>query len=218
MMSDTHVHAARSMASDPVALWHILSQARHICNFSSFDKIMLVYLSAWLLFHHWVAVAGSRLLSSVGNVGSHNMFGPDGPKFSDVSQGMLGDCFWLAAIASVAHHQPHLIQDMVEVSLKEQEAYPVHVVRFMLAGKTFPVAVDEMMPVWEGTMMPKYATLRKDQHSWPLIFEKAFAKLFGSFRSIASGQGSEAFKAIVQAPVDYVAHANNFLVNHDKVS
>eukprot|EP00971_Amphidinium_carterae_P021828 430790-Amphidinium_carterae.1 len=89
------------------------------------------------------------------------------------------------------------------------DKYPVHVVRFMLAGKPYSVAVDEMLPVWTGTMRPYFATYMKEHHMWPLIFEKAFAKLFGSFRSIQSGLGSEAFKAIVQAPVNFVGHQNN---------
>mmetsp|Transcript_66672 Transcript_66672/g.124506 ORF Transcript_66672/g.124506 Transcript_66672/m.124506 type:complete len:966 (-) Transcript_66672:55-2952(-) len=144
---------------------------------------------------HWV---GERCTAE------WQVFGPNGPQFNDVGQGALGTCYFLAAIASVAFAQPQVIQDMyVEGHF---DTYPVHVIKFLLTGKPILVAVDEMIPV---NAADKPSFVQYDSQSlilWPLLYEKAWAKVFGSFKAVEGGWGNEALKAIAQAPVTVVLH------------
>jgi len=41
---------------------------------------------------------------------------------------------------------------------------------------------------------------------WPLIIEKAWAKVFGNYAAIEWGSGAEAFRALTQAPIDILVH------------
>jgi hypothetical protein len=41
------------------------------------------------------------------------LFAAGGPSVSDVRQGRVGDCWFLAALASVTAHRPHFVRDMI---------------------------------------------------------------------------------------------------------
>eukprot|EP00418_Pyrodinium_bahamense_P068863 CAMPEP_0179076610 /NCGR_PEP_ID=MMETSP0796-20121207/34189_1 /TAXON_ID=73915 /ORGANISM="Pyrodinium bahamense, Strain pbaha01" /LENGTH=764 /DNA_ID=CAMNT_0020773867 /DNA_START=59 /DNA_END=2353 /DNA_ORIENTATION=+ len=161
-----------------------------------------------------IAQEGCRWSSSKGQCTAEwQLFGPDGPKFTDVNQGALGTCYFLAALAAVAYRHPEVIADLfvqydawsVKGAAFVDLEYPVYVVKFLLTGMPVLVAVDEMFPV-SPQGKPVFVKYSDSLNLWPMVLEKAWAKVFGSFKGVEAGVGPEAFKAITQAPVDYLRH------------
>eukprot|EP00928_Gymnodinium_smaydae_P027913 TRINITY_DN21436_c0_g1_i1.p1 TRINITY_DN21436_c0_g1~~TRINITY_DN21436_c0_g1_i1.p1 ORF type:complete len:691 (+),score=54.54 TRINITY_DN21436_c0_g1_i1:662-2734(+) len=128
------------------------------------------------------------------------------PKYSDISQGDLASCYFLAAIASIAHAQPNIISNMfVDRHLWEGDN-PVYTTKWLLGGKPSTVVVDSTIPVDPVIVDPFFVTYNDGFDFWPLVLEKSWAKIFGSFKAIEYGFGAEVFKAITQAPVDFSSH------------
>lgn len=141
------------------------------------------------------------LESDIGNV---RIFGPTGPKHTDVAQGKLGTCYFLATIASIAQKHPHLIEQMFVNREMWKNPKPVYTTRWLLNGKDVTVAVDGQVPANESTHEPFFVGVNDGSDFWPLLLEKAWAKIFGSFWSVKGGQSRDAFKAITQAPIELI--------------
>lgn len=58
-----------------------------------------------------------------------------------------------------------------------------------------------MVPVDKQTEQPVFATYNNGHDFWPLIVEKAFAKIYGNYNAIEFGWASEVIYAITGAPV-----------------
>jgi len=133
---------------------------------------------------------------------NYGVFGPGGPKFTDISQGALGDCYWLSGMAAIAYRHPELIENaFVDRSLWTSGTKPVYTVRLLLNGMESKVAVDDMVPAdhAHGFLFAK----THDGHDiWPMLLEKVYAKVFGSYFKILAGLAYDTFKALTQAPVD----------------
>mmetsp|Transcript_35355 Transcript_35355/g.82630 ORF Transcript_35355/g.82630 Transcript_35355/m.82630 type:complete len:807 (+) Transcript_35355:85-2505(+) len=140
----------------------------------------------------------------------YHVFGPGGPQFDDIDQGALGTCYFLAAMASVAYFQPWALEQMyLGYEPESESSFPVHVVQFLLHGKPTAVAVDEYFPV-TAENWPSFVQFNtKKLIVWPMIYEKAWAKVFGSFKGVEAGFGHEGFKAIAQAPMEFISHSGH---------
>jgi len=123
----------------------------------------------------------------------------------DVAQGDLGSCYFLATLGSIAHYQPHLIGRIFQRHDLWEGHHPVYVTRWLVTGRPVVVAVDGWFPAWDG--WPTFASYGPQRKIWPMILEKAWAKIFGSYKRIESGFAVEAIKALTQAPVDILPHA-----------
>jgi len=126
-----------------------------------------------------------------------------------VFQGDLGNCYFLAVIASIAFTHPEVIENMFterELWLSEK---PLYSTWWLLDGKRIKVTVDDWLPVNSAVPTPSlisYSPRDDYPQLWPIILQKAWAKIFGSFQATQSGNGPEAFKAITQAPIDIYVH------------
>jgi len=147
-----------------------------------------------------------RVPSMAAPVCSWDLFGPSGAKFNDVAQGQLGTCYFLAALASVAHARPEVIEGMISKNLATDPEHPVYRVHFTLGGQERAVAVDDALPVHRRDMSPVFVSYNDGHDFWPIVLEKAWAKVYGSFKGIEAGTGYEALKAISQAPMQTVQH------------
>ena len=110
---------------------------------------------------------------------------------SDIKQGGLGDCYLLAACASIAtlpksYMATDLILDHADVGL--------YAVKFYVAGRWICVPIDDLFPctVFNGCIDACCAEPGDGGSIWVMIVEKAFAKLHGSFEAIKSGMTSDA--------------------------
>jgi hypothetical protein len=106
----------------------------------------------------------------------------------DVSQGALGDCWLVAFIAALAGKHPELVRscfgDESDDNTVANEV-GVYTVRFWDKNEKdwCWVVVDDLIPLKpDGT--PKFAETRSETEIWPMILEKAMAKLAGAYEGL----------------------------------
>lgn len=140
--------------------------------------------------------------------GKVNFTGPlfiDGPKAGDVQQGQLGDCYFPAAMAAVAQHNPDVITNLIKdngdgtytVTFKEKDWATG---RF----KDVPVKVDgDLYARSFGGALYGHSTNSSDPKKMELWFplvEKAYAQWKGSYNAIGNGgHVSDVFEACMGA-------------------
>jgi hypothetical protein len=136
------------------------------------------------------------------------LFSSAGPTINDVTQGYVGDCYFLSTLSSIAKNDPALIRQ--DVVADGNDTYSVK-----FAGKTETVNAD--LPVWPDGQVA-YAQLGADRSLWVAITEKAYAIYrsgkTASYNAISGGWMSQAFAAFglkstsVAVEVDSRALAN----------
>ena len=116
----------------------------------------------------------------------------DGPQFNDVRQGSLGDCYFLAAMGSLAESDPGIVGQMVAPMGDGTFA-----VRYYRSGQAVYVRVDGQLP--GSSVSPRYARLTPDGELWVALAEKAYAQFrYGqnSYASIEGGWMDEVYQQV----------------------
>jgi len=93
----------------------------------------------------------------------------NGPQYTDVSQGAVGDCYYLATLASLADTDPQTIRQAIT-----ELGDGTYAVRFYRNGQAQYVRVDGDLPVTAAGYLP-YADLGKSGALWVPLMEKAYA-------------------------------------------
>jgi len=101
---------------------------------------------------------------------SQPLFGASGVQFTDVDQGSLGDCYFLAGLASVACQDSDIIQDMFI-----DNGDGTFTVRFYNNGVADYVTVDQFLPV-DGSASPSVFA-NASSVLWVALAEKAYAQV-----------------------------------------
>jgi len=122
---------------------------------------------------------------------SHLLFGDDGePEYNDVRQGSLGDCYFLATLATFANERPEVIKQAV-VEIGDGN----YIVRYYnWEGVEFHLKIDGDLP---SNLI--YAKLGRDGSNWVPLLEKAFAYFrydANSYASLDAGWPSGVFQAL----------------------
>ena len=103
------------------------------------------------------------------------LFGANGPSYADVSQGNVGDCYFVAALAETAMQDPSLIENMIQAN-----GNGTYSVEFHVNGADDFVTVNDELPVMLGGYeWNNGSTLEFDNSStlWSPLIEKAYAQL-----------------------------------------
>ncbi|TNE50665.1 MAG: hypothetical protein EP343_07315 [Deltaproteobacteria bacterium] len=134
----------------------------------------------------------------------------DGAKSSDVKQGSLGNCYFCAAAAAVAHVHPEVIENMMTDNGDGTYTVTFNVETPPDSGTYEPqsVTVDGELYVSHGNN-PTYGGSttnsgnRETMEMWFPILEKAFSQLNnGSYQNIESGWSHKAMMMLTGATVN----------------
>ncbi|XP_037777127.1 calpain-5-like isoform X1 [Penaeus monodon] len=116
----------------------------------------------------------------------------EGASANDVTQGQLGNCWFVAACASLAGVKE--LWHRVIPDYKDQEYGDLHPgifhFRFWRFGEWLDVIIDDLLPTIEGELV--FVHSREKKEFWCALLEKAYAKLHGSYEALEGGNLSDA--------------------------
>ena len=133
----------------------------------------------------------------------------DGVEPNDINQGQLGNCYFLAALSSLAEF-PQRVKAMFVTEQVNKAG--IYMVRFFLNGQETPVIVDEFLPCGQNGK-PAFATCR-DNELWVSLLEKAWAKLHGTYARTEGGLPCFAASHIMGVPSE--SHHHDSIENVDQ--
>ena len=114
---------------------------------------------------------------------------------NDIMQGELGDCYFLAAISSIAQVPERLERIFL---IKKMVPQGIYVVALCINGIWEDVIIDDKFPCLRQTKGPAFS-YSKGGELWVMILEKAWAKIHGGYYNINAGIIREALRDLTGA-------------------
>lgn len=113
---------------------------------------------------------------------------------NDIAQGILGDCWFLAALAGLAEFDGAIFNLFQQKKVAPDCKYTINI--FNPVTKAWDsVTIDDFVPTVKGEpLMAK----PQDHEMWVLLLEKAFAKWFGSYCQIQGAYCMVAYMLLVE--------------------
>ncbi|XP_074140836.1 calpain-14 [Sminthopsis crassicaudata] len=107
-------------------------------------------------------------------------------------QGVVGNCWFLAALEALTFHGD-ILNQVVPLNQSFTKKYAgIFLFQFWHFGEWIPVVIDDRLPVNEAGHLVFVSSTYKNLF-WAALLEKAYAKLSGSYEDLQTGHVSEAF-------------------------
>jgi hypothetical protein len=124
----------------------------------------------------------------------------EGTEFLDPVQGGVGDCYFIAALASVAWSMPLAVADKTRATGHDNQSFKHQISFFGNAGWSSVEVTDRILT---SGGRPTFARSAEAGEIWPAVYEKAYAKWrlgtsddFPAIPNIAGGDPSMAARAL----------------------
>lgn len=114
----------------------------------------------------------------------------------DVQQGGVADCWLMSALGAVAEF-PDLVEKCFDLTCYRKKRCGLYRLRLCQGGQWRRVTVDDFFPYENGQFVYSRSNERE---LWPLLLEKAMAKLCGDYDRLAQGYAHDALVDITGAP------------------
>jgi calpain-15 len=124
---------------------------------------------------------------------------------NDIHQGYCGDCYFLSSVSSIAEFPDRIKRIFITDALNSAGCYAV---TLHINGESRTVVVDDRFPYCPKKETWAFSRPSKTKEIWVLILEKVWAKVYGSYQRIESGNTGEALHPLTGCPTKYFMHSN----------
>ena len=116
---------------------------------------------------------------------------------SDVRQGQLGTCYFVAALCSLVDRYPQFVRSLFLTPDYSPEG--VYQIRLCRDGVWRVVTVDDFLPCLTDSNWFRF-THAVDAQIWPALLEKAYSKIYSSYKALESGLPHEVMSDLTGSP------------------
>jgi hypothetical protein len=117
--------------------------------------------------------------------------------YNDIVQGALGDCFFIGAVSALACSSAQALKPIQRLFVFSDLKWGIYGMVLYKNGGWAWIIIDDFIAVQrdeKGNTWPQYASPGTTPELWPMLLEKAYAKLHFSWDSIDGGFARQALE------------------------